>query len=217
MKFKAFTRSVQGSSASRRLRRAGKVPAILYGGGAETELIALDHNQIFHDLEKDAFYASILDMKLEDKDVKVLLRAVQWHPYKPEVLHLDFQRVRDDVEITTRVPLNFMNAEESEAVRVHDQVVSQLLNDLEITCLPAQLPAAIDVDLSGLEENQTITLEDIELPEGVSYAGASTDPNPALATALSARVELEEEVDAPEVEPELVDADEADEGDEEEE
>src|SRR5690625_680103 len=219
MKFKAFTRSVQGSSASRRLRRAGKVPAILYGGGAETELIALDHNQIFHDLEKDAFYASILDMKLEDKDVKVLLRSVQWHPYKPEVLHLDFQRVRDDVEITTRVPLNFMNAEESEAVRVHDQVVSQLLNDLEITCLPAYLPAAIDVDLSGLEENQTITLEDIELPEGVSYAGASTDPNPALATALSAHIELEEEVDEleDEVEPELVDADEAEEGDEEEE
>src|SRR5690625_5922948 len=105
--------------------------------------------------------------------------------------------------------MNFMNAEESEAVRVHDQVVSQLLNDLEITCLPAYLPAAIDVDLSGLEENQTITLEDIELPEGVSYAGASTDPNPALATALSARVELEEEVDAPEGEPEPVDADEA--------
>src|SRR5699024_7291379 len=147
MKFKAFSRSVQGSGASRRLRRAGQVPAILYGGGAEAQAIALDHNQIFHDLNKDAFYASILEMELDNKKVSVLLRSVQWHPYKPQVMHVDFQRVRDDVEITTRVPLNFLNGEDSPAVRLHDQVISQLYNDLEITCLPADLPASIDVDL----------------------------------------------------------------------
>src|SRR5690625_922679 len=116
MKFTAFTRSVQGSGASRRLRRAGKVPAILYGGGAEAQAIALDHNQIFHDLNKDEFYASILKMELEGQDVNVLLRSVQWHPYKLEVMHVDFQRVRDDVELTTRVPLNFMNAEDRKSV-----------------------------------------------------------------------------------------------------
>lgn len=204
MKFKAFARNEQGSGASRRLRRAGKVPAILYGGGADAQAIALDHNQIFHDLNRDEFYASILKMELDGKNVNVLLRSVQWHPYKPEVLHVDFQRVRDDVEITTRVPLNFMNGENSPAVRLHDQVISQLLNDLEITCLPAHLPAAIDVDLSELEENGTVTLEDIELPEGVSYAGASTDPNPTLVTALTARVEVEEDTDEA-AEPELVD------------
>lgn len=195
MKFTAFTRDVQGSGASRRLRRAGQVPAILYGGGAEAQAIALDHNQIFHDLNKDAFYASILEMELDNKKVSVLLRSVQWHPYKPQVMHVDFQRVRDDVEITTRVPLNFLNGEDSPAVRLHDQVISQLYNDLEITCLPADLPASIDVDLGELEENGTVTLEDIELPKGVSYAGQSTDPNPTLVTALSARVEVEEPAD----------------------
>ncbi len=209
MKFKAFARNEQGSGASRRLRRAGKVPAILYGGGADAQPISLEHNQIFHDLHRDEFYASILKMDLEGKEVNVLLRSVQWHPYKPEVLHVDFQRVRADVEITTRVPLNFMNGDDSPAVRLHDQVISQLLNDLEITCLPGNLPAAIDVDLSQLEENGTVTLEDIELPEGVSYAGASTDPNPTLATALTTRVEIGEDAGDESTEPDLVDAEDA--------
>ena len=213
MKFKAFARNDQGSGASRRLRRAGQVPAILYGGGVDAQSIALDHNQIFHDLRRDEFYASILNMELEGKSVNVLLRSVQWHPYKPEVVHVDFQRVRDDVEITTRVPLNFMNGDESPAVRLHNQVISHLLNDLEIICLPGDLPASIDVDLIDLDENDTVTLEDIQLPEGVTYAGASTDPNPTLVTALTAREEIEEEDDELVDEPELVDADE--EGDEE--
>src|SRR5690625_345748 len=216
MKFTAFTRNAQGPGASRRLRRAGKVPAILYGGGEKAQSIALDHNQIFHDLNRDDFYASILNMELDGASINVLLRSVQWHPYKPEVVHVDFQRVRDDVEITTRVPLNFMNAEESPAVRLHDQVISQLYNDLEITCLPGNLPSEIEVDLSELEENGTITLEDIQLPEGVSYAAVSVDPNPTLATALSAEIEIEEpeEVDE-DVDVELVDGEEIEADDDE--
>lgn len=184
MKFKAFKRDVQGSSASRRLRRAGQVPAIVYGGNAEPVAITLDHNQIYHDLRKDVFHASILDMDLDGKVEKVLLRAVQWHAYKPQVLHVDFQRVRADQPITTRVPLNFINGDDSPAVKLHAQVISQLLVDLEITCLPANLPVSIDVDLANLDAGETITLSAIELPEGVEYAGASTDPDPALATAL---------------------------------
>lgn len=185
MKFQAFSRSVQGSSASRRLRRAGQVPAIVYGGNAEPTVIALDHNQIYHDLRKEAFHASILTMDLDGKSEKVLLRAVQWHAYKPQVLHVDFQRVRADQAITTRVPFNFLNGDESPAVKLHSQVISQLLVDLEITCLPGDLPASIDVDLANLNADETITLAAITLPEGVEYAGASTDPDPALATALS--------------------------------
>ena len=199
MKFKAFSRSVQGSSASRRLRHAGQVPAIVYGGGEDVAVITLDHNQIYHDLRKDAFHASILDMELDGKKEKVILRAVQWHPYKQQVLHVDFQRVRADQELTTNVPFDFINGDDSPAVRLHGQVISQLLNDLEITCLPANLPVSIEVDLGEMEENQVITLEDITLPEGVTYAGIHTDPNPTLVTAMSVRgpaVEDEEGEDA---------------------
>ena len=196
MKFKAFKRDVQGSSASRRLRRAGQVPAIVYGGNAEPVAVTLDHNQIYHDLRKDVFHASILDMDLDGKVEKVLLRAVQWHAYKPQVLHVDFQRVRADQPITTRVPLNFINGDDSPAVKLHAQVISQLLVDLEITCLPANLPVSIDVDLANLDAGETITLSAIELPEGVEYAGASTDPDPALATALAVGGGAEESADS---------------------
>lgn len=185
MKFKAFARNTHGSSASRRLRHAGQVPAIVYGGNIEPAVIALDHNQIYHDLRKDAFHASILDMDLDGKKEQVILRSVQWHPYKQQVLHVDFQRVRADQAITTRVPLNFLNGEESPAVKLHSQVISHLSVDLEITCLPADLPASIDVDLSNLEAAETITLQAITLPKGVEYAGVSVDPDPALATALA--------------------------------
>lgn len=184
MKFTAYPRDVQGTSASRRLRRAGHVPAIVYGGGIDPVMIELDHNQIYHDLRKEAFHASILEMDLAGKSEKVLLRAVQWHAYKPQVLHVDFQRVRADQPITTRVPLNFLNGDDSPAVKLHNQVISQLLVDLEITCLPGNLPVSIDVDLANLDAAETITLAAITLPEGVEYAGASTDPDPALATAL---------------------------------
>lgn len=184
MKFKAFARDVQGSGASRRLRRAGQVPAIVYGGNIEPVIVSLEHNQIYHDLRKDAFHASILDMDIDGKVEKVILRSVQWHAYKPQVMHVDFQRVRADQPITTRVPLNFLNGEESPAVKLNAQVITQLLVDLEITCLPGNLPASIDVDLSKLDAGETITLAAIELPEGVEYAGVSSDPDPALATAL---------------------------------
>ena len=187
MKFTASTRSVHGSSASRRLRHAGQVPAIVYGGDIDVAVISLDHNQIYHDLRKDAFHASILDMDLDGKTEKVILRAVQWHPYKQQVLHVDFQRVRADQELTTNVPFAFLNGDESPAVKLHAQVISHVLNDLSITCLPANLPVSIEVDLSQLDDGQTITLEDITLPEGVTYAAAHIDPNPTLVTVMAVR------------------------------
>lgn len=185
MKFKASSRNVQGSSASRRLRHAGQVPAIVYGGNIDPAVISLDHNQIYHDLRKDTFHGSILDMDLDGKKEQVILRAVQWHPYKQLVLHVDFQRIRADQAITTRVQLNFLNGDESPAVKLHGQVISHLSVDLDIVCLPANLPASIDVDLINLEADETITLASITLPEGVEYAGVSVDPDPALATALA--------------------------------
>lgn len=182
MKFAASSRSVQGSGASRRLRRAGQVPAVVYGGNAEPQVIALDHNQIYHDLQKSAFHASILTMELDGKAQDVLVRAVQWHPYKQQVMHVDFQRVMAGEKITTRVPLNYLNGDQSPAVKLHSQVISHVAVDLEITCLPKNLPVEITVDLGGMEAGANMLLNQITLPAGVEYAG--TEENPVLAAAL---------------------------------
>lgn len=182
MKFAASSRSVQGSGASRRLRRAGQVPAVVYGGNAEPQVIALDHNQIYHDLQKPAFHASILTMELDGKAQDVLVRAVQWHPYKQQVMHVDFQRVMAGEKITTRVPLNYLNGDQSPAVKLHSQVISHVAVDLEITCLPKNLPVEITVDLGGMEAGANMLLNQITLPSGVEYAG--TEENPVLAAAL---------------------------------
>lgn len=183
MKFTATSRSDKGTSASRRLRHAGRVPAIVYGGTDEAVSIELDHNQIYHALRKESFHASILSMDLDGKSEKVLLRAVQWHPYKQLVLHVDFQRVLASQAITTKVPLHFLNGDESPAVKLSRQVISHVQTDLEITCLPAKLPQGIEVDLSLMVAGSNVYLEDITLPKGVVYAGA--DANPVLAAALS--------------------------------
>src|SRR5690606_11447922 len=172
MKFNATQRSVQGTSASRRLRNAGRVPAIVYGGTESPLSIELDHNEIFHSLRKDAFHASILDMQLDGKTEQVLLRAVQWHPYKPQVLHVDFQRVAATQAITTKVPLHFVNGENSPAVKLGGAVITHVLTEIEITCLPKDLPTGVEVDLSALEAGATVHLADITLPEGVTFVPA---------------------------------------------
>lgn len=190
MKFNATSRSVQGSSASRRLRRAGRVPAIVYGGEAQPLNIELDHNEIYHALRKEAFHASILDMELDGKSHSVLLRAVQWHPYKQQVLHIDFQRVDASQPITTKVPLHFINGEASPAVKLGGAIISHVATELEISCLPADLPASIEVDLSKLEAGAIVHLADITLPKGVT--AVVHGDNPVLATAAVAAAESEE-------------------------
>jgi len=182
MKITATSRSKKGTSASRRLRHAGRVPAIIYGGTADAASIELDHNEIYHSLRKEAFHASILNMELDGKSEQVLLRSVQWHPYKQQVLHVDFQRITATEAITTRVPLHFLNGEESPAVKLHQQVITHVTTELEITCLPADLPSSIQVELSGLDDGGNVYLEDIDLPKGVTYTG---DDNPVPAAALT--------------------------------
>ena len=168
MKFVAFERSKQGTGASRRLRNAGKVPGIVYGGEGEPQLIELDHNALWHAIKKEAFHSSVLDMELAGKTAQVLLRDLQIHPYKPLVLHIDFQRVSAKQKITMKIPLHYSGEEESTAVKTDKCLVNHILTELEVSCLPADLPEAIKVDLSKLEKGSTLTLKDIELPKGVA-------------------------------------------------
>ncbi|WP_448253169.1 50S ribosomal protein L25/general stress protein Ctc [Ottowia oryzae] len=167
MKFVAFERAKQGTGASRRLRNAGKVPGIVYGGEGEPQLIELDHNALWQALKKEAFHASVLDMELDGKSSKVLLRDLQVHPFKQQVLHIDFQRVSAKQKIQMKVPLRFTGEEESNAVKTDKALVNHILTELQVSCLPADLPEAIEVDLSKLEKGHTLTLKDIALPKGV--------------------------------------------------
>ena len=167
MKFVAFERAKQGTGASRRLRITGRTPGIVYGGSAQPQLIELDHNALWHALKKEVFHSSVLDMELNGVESKVLLRDVQMHPYRPQVLHVDFQRIDENKKIHMKVPLHYRGEEESNAVKLDKCLINHILNELEISCLPADLPEAIEVDLSKLEKGATVTLKDIALPKGV--------------------------------------------------
>ena len=184
MQFNATSRSVQGSSASRRLRHAGHVPAIVYGNKIQPINVELDHNEIFHALRKEQFHASILEMNLEGTIQQVLLRAVQWHPYKQIVMHVDFQRVDATHVLHTKVPLHFVGADLSPAVKLSAAIVSHVFSELEISCLPANLPQFIEVDLSKLIVGGSVHLAEVTLPIGVTYLAHRGDTNPVLATAV---------------------------------
>jgi len=182
MKVVAEERKEIGSGASRRLRRAAKVPGIVYGGDSQPVQIALDHNPLYHSLRVEAFHASILDMELGGKTEQVLLRDVQWHPYKPQVLHVDFQRVAANQKITIKVPFHFMNQENSPAVKENKAVVNHVLTEIEITCLPADLPEYIEVDLGGITLEHSLHLSAITLPPGITPL-LQPGSDPVIATA----------------------------------
>jgi len=193
MKFVAFERAKQGTGASRRLRITGKTPGIVYGGEAAAQMIEIDHNALWHALKKEAFHASVLEMELGGTVSKVLLRDVQYHPFRPLVQHIDFQRVDAKTRMTMKVPLHFKGEEESEAVKIELNLVNHVTTELEVNCLPAELPEFIEVDLSGLKKNGTVTLKDIKLPRGVKWVSHGK-VNLVLASATAPAVE---EVDAP--------------------
>ena len=197
IEFTAFPRTGgEGRGASRRLRRGGKAPGILYGGSAEPTNIELDHNALMHALKNEAFHASILTMKLDGGAHPVLLRDVQMHPYRPQVLHVDFQRVDANKKIHMKVPLHFINAELSPAVKDGGAVVSHVLNEIDISCLPKDLPEFIEVDLSTLELNHALKASGLKLPSGVVTLTHGKDPVVATAVIPKAIVETEEETAA---------------------
>jgi large subunit ribosomal protein L25 len=183
MKVVAFERSVQGTGASRRLRNSGKTPGIIYGGKNAATVIELDHNALFHALRKEAFHSSILDLEIGGTAQKVLLRDYQMHPFKPLVLHIDFQRVSATEKVHMRVPLHFINADVSAAVKLQGAAISHISTELEVSCLPADLPEFIEVDLSKIEVGHGIHAKDIALPKGVTLVLHVEQENPVLANA----------------------------------
>ena len=193
MKFVAFERAKQGTGASRRLRISGKTPGIVYGGDTAAQMIEIDHNALWHALKKEAFHASVLEMDIAGTVSKVLLRDVQYHPFRQLVQHIDFQRVDAKTRMTMKVPLHFKGEEESDAVKIDLNLVNHVTNELELNCLPSDLPEFIEVDLSGLKKNGTVTLKDIKLPRGVKWVSHGK-VNPVLASAVTP---VSEEVDAP--------------------
>jgi large subunit ribosomal protein L25 len=190
MKFTAFERTVQGTGASRRLRNAQKVPGIVYGAGTPA-MIELDHNALFFALKKEAFHSSLLDMELAGKTEQVLLRDYQMHPFKPIVMHIDFQRVDATTKVTKKVPLHYVNEENSTAVKTDGCVVNHVVNELNIQCLASHLPEFITVDLGELTKGQSLHVSDIQLGAGIKVV-THGKPNPVIVSANVQAAEVEE-------------------------
>ncbi|NKI97678.1 50S ribosomal protein L25/general stress protein Ctc [Rhizobacter sp. SG703] len=188
MKFVAFERKLQGTGASRRLRLAEKVPGIVYGAGTPS-MIELDHNALFHALKKEAFHSSILEMELAGKVEKVLLRDYQMHPFRQIVLHIDFQRVDATTKIAKKVPLHFINEENSPAVKTDGCLVNHVVTELKIQCLASQLPEFLTVDLANLAKGQSLHVSDLKLADGIKVV-TQGKPNPVI---VSTSVPAEEE------------------------
>jgi large subunit ribosomal protein L25 len=161
-------RAQLGRTDSRRLRKAGKVPAITYGGGEAPEAVVLDHNTLRHQMNREAFFTSILTLKVGAKTQQVVVKGVERHPVKPQIMHIDFQRVREDVEITISVRIHFLGEAEAKGVKDQGGVVDHLMPEVEIRCLPRFLPEYLELDVTPLELNQMYRLSDIKLPEGVT-------------------------------------------------
>ncbi len=192
----AQKRTKQGTGASRRLRREGKTPGIVYGGKQPAVVLELNHNALYHQLRQEAFHASVLTLNLDGAKEQVLLRAVNMHPFRPEVQHIDFQRVMADVKIQMRVPLHFINAELSPGVKVAGGLVSHVMSELEIRCLPADLPEFIVVDLKDMELGQTVNVRDVQFPKGVEAVLRAGENPPVAVVQIPRAIVAEEEAEA---------------------
>lgn len=190
----AELRETRGTGASRRLRRAGKVPAVIYGAGKDNMALTLDHHQTLQQVRTEAFRTAILKVHVGGKTEQAILRAVHMHPFKPQLLHLDFQRVSAKEEIHMKVPLHLIGADAAPGVRVQSGIMSHLMTEVDIACLPKDLPEYLEVDVSGLDLNESAHLSDIKAPEGVTVTGlAHGGEDLAVASVLPAKIVVEEE------------------------
>src|SRR5215475_11082150 len=190
----AESRTDEGKGASRRLRQTGKVPAIVYGSSQDPASIQLEHNTVWLASQNEWFYSAILDLNLDGKTQKVLLRDLQRHPFRPQLLHLDFQRVDENKAIRIRVPLHFLNQEKSPAGKMAGVLISHAMNDVEISCLPKDLPEFISVDLAELKVGDIVHLSDLALPAGVEVPELrlGKEHDSAVVTAQEMKEEVEE-------------------------
>ncbi len=203
----AESRSDMGKGASRRLRRENRVPAVIYGAGKDTASITIDHNSLFHHLEHEAFYSHILNITVDGKTEKAVLKDLQRHPCKPVIMHADFLRVSDKEKLRMNVPLHFIGGEDAPGVRIDGGIITHNIADVEISCLPGDLPEYLEVDLSALELDHSLHLSDITLPKGVEIMALThgADHDLPVAAIHKARVIIDdipedEESEAPEPE-----------------
>lgn len=193
--FNAQPRTLQGTGASRRLRKAGRVPGVVYGGEKPAQAIDIDHNEIWHKLRKEAFHSSVLAMNLAGNNETVLLRDIQMHPFKRQILHLDFQRIDATHQIHQKVPLHFVNADIAPGVKLQGGIVSHVINELDVKCLPGDLPEFIEVDLKELSAGHSIHVSALKLPKGVE-ASLHKGEDPVVVTIAIPRGGLTEEAAA---------------------
>lgn len=209
----AEMRDDRGKGASRRLRRTGKIPAILYGGNRESRSITLNHQVLLHQMENEAFFSSILTVKVGDTTQDAILKDIQRHPVKRDVLHVDLQRVLADQEIRVTIPLHFVNEDISIGVKEGGGVISHIISDVEITCLPRHLPEYLDVDVAELELDEIVHLSDVKIPEGVSLtANLEEYDQPVASCHIAKEIVLEPEEE--ELEDEELEVAEGEEGEE---
>lgn len=190
------TRDDQGKGANRRLRRLdNKVPVVLYGGDGESRPLSVSHDDIYHATENEAFFSNIITLNIDGRSEQAVIKALQRHPARPVILHADFLRVRADHAITVQVPIHFLNEDRCEGVRLEGGIVSKTLNEIEVTCLPGDLPEFIEVDLLELKIGDSIHLSEVTLPEKVSSVALSHGESGDLTVASvhARRVEIEEE------------------------
>jgi large subunit ribosomal protein L25 len=192
----ADSRNDQGKGASRRLRRAGKVPAILYGGKGEAKNVTLDQRNLLTMVDNERFYSSVITLQLDGQDQQAIIKDIQMHPAKNLVLHVDLQRVLADQAIRIHIPIHFLNAATSPGVKVQGGLVSHLKTDLEISCLPKDLPEAIEVDMGAMNLNETIFVKDLKLPEGVTVPELNQGRNAPVVSIHAPRAEEPEPVAA---------------------
>ncbi len=194
----AVKRDVKGTGASRRARRAGNVPGVVYGGGKDAVKLELNHKELFLQFRHEAFHASILDLILDGKKESVLLRDYQMHPVRNTIQHIDFQRVSANEKIHVKVPFHFMHEDTAPGVKIGGGIVAHILTEAEVSCLPKDLPEFIEVDLAALEIGQSVHLSQITLPKGVEFVALAHDNDAAVAAIAKTRggVSSDEAADA---------------------
>ncbi|EAV46928.1 50S ribosomal protein L25/general stress protein Ctc [Methylophilales bacterium HTCC2181] len=192
----ANVRELKGTGASRRLRHAGKTPGVLYGGDKEATSLEIDSKELFMQFRHEAFHASILTLNLAGKKEAVILRDFQMHPVRNNIVHIDFQRINENEKISVKVPFHFINEETAPGVKLEGGLISHIMTEIDISCLPKDLPQYIEVDMSALSIGDSIHLSEVKVPEGVELTTLSDENDPAITSISKPKVVVEEAVTA---------------------